>query len=83
MSFRSFSVRLGIVTRVALAADFSSASTSFQSASPGYLCSPGLDVGTTCRIFTGDIAEFIAIRRAVSSTELSTIENSLKTKYAL
>jgi hypothetical protein len=43
----------------------------------------GNDPVNAGRFFTGDIAEVIAIRRAVTSTELSTIENYLKTKYGL
>jgi hypothetical protein len=68
---------------VALAADFTSTNSAFQTGSSGFKGDLGDDVHTAGRFLNGDIAEFIAYRRALSTSEVSTIENYLKTKYGL
>jgi hypothetical protein len=74
---------VGLQTRVALAADYTSTSTGFQSMSNGPRMALGTDTHNSGRTLTGDIAEFIGYRRALSTSEVSTIENYLKTKYGL
>lgn len=75
---------IGMATRVALAADASSSSTGFQSTgTTSLLGTIGNDPNNSPRAFSGDIAEIIIYKRGLSTSEVSTIENYLKTKYGL
>jgi len=70
-------------TRVALSADGSIASLTNTNISAEKYIILGNDLGNSGRTMTGDVAELLMYNHALSSADLSTVENYLKTKYGL
>lgn len=77
---------IGVTTRAALSADVTDTTTAgLQDVSTAAqaVFALGDDETAGSRTLTGDIAEFLAYPRALSSTEYTAVENYLKAKYGL
>jgi hypothetical protein len=72
-----------VSTRVALASDGSIASLQNTNLVSSPAVAIGQDYGNSSRVLVGDIAELLIYQHALSTSELSTVENYLKTKYGL